>query len=276
MALYATIQTRLQTAAESGNISSVGFVVEKEGFAGMGSSLRTILAALAVCALLSAADAPSFEKTVAPVLTATCTPCHNDSMASGNLVIAPFTKASIPYRESRWTGTSFLQAARRRDAAQGHSAARRDWMAPSSYLQGEFEKADRNIKPDPGRVTARRLNRTEYSNTIRDLLGVEFHAEKNFPTDDSGNGFDNIGDVLTISPVLMEKYLAAARTHRLARPRRRPAARSRSRFEYHAKDKTDPPRRLQHHRGHPPHRVRRRVHRPLRAARRARAKTPSR
>ena len=78
------------------------------------------------------------------------------------------------------------------------------------YLQDEFEKADRSLKPDPGRVTARRLNRAEYSNTIRDLLGVEFHAEQNFPTDDLGNGFDNIGDVLTISPVLMDRYLAAA------------------------------------------------------------------
>jgi hypothetical protein len=59
-------------------------------------------------------------------------------------------------------------------------------------------------------VTARRLNRTEYRNTIRDLLGVEFQASQEFPTDDSGEGFDNIADVLTISPVLAEKYLAAA------------------------------------------------------------------
>jgi hypothetical protein len=68
---------------------------------------------------------------------------------------------------------------------------------------------------DPGRVTARRLNRSEYSNTIRDLLGVDFHAEKYFPTDDSGDGFDNLGEVLTVSPVLMEKYLSAA--ERIAR-----------------------------------------------------------
>ena len=78
------------------------------------------------------------------------------------------------------------------------------------YVQGEFAKADRNTPPDPGRVTAHRLNRNEYANTIRDLLGVEFRAQKDFPTDDSGEGFDNIGDILTISPVLMEKYLAAA------------------------------------------------------------------
>ena len=70
--------------------------------------------------------------------------------------------------------------------------------AAIQFLQGEFDKADRNTKPDPGRVTARRLNRVEYTNTIRDLLGVEFRAEKNFPADDLGAGFDNIGDVLTI------------------------------------------------------------------------------
>ena len=80
----------------------------------------------------------------------------------------------------------------------------------AQFIEAEFERADRGLKPDPGRVTAHRLNRYEYSNTIRDLLGVEFHAENDFPTDDSGAGFDNMGDVLTISPVLMDKYLTAA------------------------------------------------------------------
>ena len=78
------------------------------------------------------------------------------------------------------------------------------------FLETEFARADANMKPDPGRVTARRLNRAEYTNTIRDLLAVEFRADRNFPADDSGDGFDNIGDVLTVSPVLMDKYLSAA------------------------------------------------------------------
>ncbi len=64
--------------------------------------------------------------------------------------------------------------------------------------------------PDPGRVTVRRLNRVEYRNTIRDLLGVEYDTTNEFPPDDTGNGFDNNGDVLTISPLLLEKYLSAA------------------------------------------------------------------
>jgi hypothetical protein len=61
-------------------------------------------------------------------------------------------------------------------------------------------------------VTVRRLNKAEYNNTIRDLIGVDFNASEDFPSDDVGNGFDNIGDVLTLSPVLMERYLAAADT----------------------------------------------------------------
>ena len=79
-----------------------------------------------------------------------------------------------------------------------------------AYVQSEFEKADAAIKPDPGRVVARRLNRTEYTNTIRDLLGVNFRADKDFPTDDSSYGFDDIAEALTVSPILIEKYLSAA------------------------------------------------------------------
>lgn len=64
--------------------------------------------------------------------------------------------------------------------------------------------------PDPGKVTIRRLNRTEYTNTIRDLMGIDFNADVVFPPDDTGFGFDNIGDALSLSPMLVEKYLAAA------------------------------------------------------------------
>jgi len=64
----------------------------------------------------------------------------------------------------------------------------------------------------PGPAPLRRLTRVEYDNTIRDLLGVNFKPADDFPSDDVGYGFDNIGDVLTLSPMLMEKYMRAART----------------------------------------------------------------
>ncbi|HEY6563723.1 MAG TPA: DUF1592 domain-containing protein, partial [Pirellulaceae bacterium] len=63
---------------------------------------------------------------------------------------------------------------------------------------------------DPGRVTIRRLSRFEYRNTIRDLVGFHYQPAEDFPGDDVGHGFDNQGDVLTLSPLLLEKYLAAA------------------------------------------------------------------
>ena len=75
-----------------------------------------------------------------------------------------------------------------------------------------FDHTDRNARPDPGRVTMRRLNRNEYKNTVRDLVGVDFNPTEGFPADDIGHGFDNIGDVLTLSPLLMERYLDAAET----------------------------------------------------------------
>ena len=67
------------------------------------------------------------------------------------------------------------------------------------------------VRPNPGRPTLHRLNRTEYANAIRDLLALEIDVAELLPADDIGYGFDNIGDVLSVSPLLMERYLAAAR-----------------------------------------------------------------
>ena len=79
-----------------------------------------------------------------------------------------------------------------------------------AWLDKAFFHVDCDQVRDPGRVTIRRLNRSEYNNTIRDLVGVDFEPAKDFPSDDVGYGFDNIGDVLSLPPLLMEKYLDAA------------------------------------------------------------------
>ena len=79
-----------------------------------------------------------------------------------------------------------------------------------AWLDYKLNYVDCNGPHDPGRVTFRRLNRIEYNNTIRDLVGVDFKPAKDFPADDVGYGFDNIGDVLSLPTILMEKYLAAA------------------------------------------------------------------
>ena len=170
---------------------------------------RSITPLVFACAVLSAADGPTFEKTVAPVLTRSCTPCHNENLASGGMDISTFTDpASLTKGREGWD--VILRKMRASEMPPKGVPRPPEMDAIIQFLSAEFEKADRSLKPDPGRVTARRLNRSEYSNTIRDLLGVEFRAEQSFPTDDLGNGFDNIGDVLTVSPVLMERYLASA------------------------------------------------------------------
>ena len=87
----------------------------------------------------------------------------------------------------------------------------RDLEELSRWIDG-FVPAVSSAAGGPGRVTARRLNRTEYNNTIRDFLGVTTRPADAFPVDNQGYGFDNIGDVLTLSPMLMEKYMAAARS----------------------------------------------------------------
>ncbi len=159
----------------------------------------------------SALAATQFETTVKPVLSKNCSGCHNENLNSGGLDITPFTSASS-LTQSREGWEVILKKLRSGEMPpKGMPRPPQPQMeALIQYLQGEFDKADRNVKPDPGRVTARRLNRAEYSNTIRDLLAVDFHAEKDFPTDDSGDGFDNMADILSVSPLLMEKYLTAA------------------------------------------------------------------
>jgi cytochrome c5 len=152
-----------------------------------------------------------FERSIQPFFSETCYMCHNAKLTSGGLDLELF-KTAESIIESRETWEHVLQklqsgemppkGAPRPDEASLKAAIR--------WLEDQFARADRLAKPDPGRVTARRLNRAEYNNTVRDLLGVDLRPADDFPQDDSGYGFDNIGDVLSLSPVLMEKYLAAA------------------------------------------------------------------
>jgi hypothetical protein len=201
----------------------------------------TIAMAVSLAGSLCAADAPpaDFDSAVKPVLSKTCAMCHNEKLSSGGLnvklLLSPDSIAT--YRDGWETILDKLRAGEM--PPKGIPRPPEPQMqALIHYVEGEFEKADRNIKPDPGHVTARRLNRSEYSNTIHDLLDVDFRAERDFPTDDSGYGFDNIADVLTISPVLMERYLDAAETIASRAMGADPLPKKPLEVQYHAKDKS--------------------------------------
>jgi len=79
------------------------------------------------------------------------------------------------------------------------------------FVEAALDKIDPNAPKVAGRVVSHRLNRYEYKNTIRDLLGVDYNPYNDFPSDDVGYGFDNIGDVLSMPPLLFEKYVVAAK-----------------------------------------------------------------
>src|SRR2546429_174199 len=85
----------------------------------------------------------------------------------------------------------------------------RTYDSMAQYLETALDRAA-EAKPNPGRPSAYRLNRSQYANAIRDLIALEIDSASLLPADDSGYGFDNIGDVLTVSPMLLEKYLSAA------------------------------------------------------------------
>lgn len=155
-----------------------------------------------------APDTASFESTVKPFVSKHCFGCHNAKLKTGGLNLQPFqTPASVTRERGIWervlqklqTGAMPPPGSPRPDPAELKLITR--------WIEHQLDEAGR---ADPGRVTARRLNRAEYNNTIRDLVGVDLRPADEFPQDDSGYGFDNIGDVLSLSPVLMEKYLAAA------------------------------------------------------------------
>ena len=166
------------------------------------------------CVCLAAA--PSFEKSVDPFLKSNCVPCHNAKLKVGGLNLEGYRDARSALKD-REVWEKVVQKLRTGQMPpKGMPVPPAEEIASvTGWFETQFARLDRDMKPDPGRVTARRLNRVEYNNTIRDLLGVDFKPASDFPADDSGYGFDNIGDVLSLSPVLMEKYLTAA--ERIAR-----------------------------------------------------------
>ena len=150
-----------------------------------------IAACLLVCSAFpgSAQSPEEFSKSVSPILTGTCAQCHNDRIASGGFSVAGLTSSNsaVEHRE-QWEKILRRVEAGEMPPSRAASPSDAALRTFTNAIHAELDRADAAVKPDPGRVTARRLNRNEYSNTIRDLLAVEFHAEKYFPTDDSEMG----------------------------------------------------------------------------------------
>ena len=161
-----------------------------------------------------------FHQKIEPLLQDYCYDCHGDGAEKGDFTLDEFTNTSAHLNDQKvwlriWENlrTEMMPPAKKK--SQPTIDERKELVAWIEKRIFDLDPAN----PDPGRVTIRRMNREEYQNTISDVVGVSFSANDNFPSDDTGFGFDTIGDVLTISPLLMEKYLSAAEEiSRLALP----------------------------------------------------------
>ena len=169
---------------------------------------------LLVAAPVYAADPAkaSFEKDILPILEDYCYYCHGDGKKKGDLSLEIFkTEKDIQqnYKISEQI-FKYVLAGEMPPKDRKKRPSKKEQVLVADWVRNSLDDFYANAPPDPGRVTVRRLNRSEYNNVIRDLMHLDFKPAKDFPADDSGYGFDNIGDVLSVSPLLLEKYLSAA------------------------------------------------------------------
>lgn len=176
----------------------------------------SILLAVSVFpALVAVAEVPRgkdhFDKQVMPVLQEFCYDCHGDGMDKGNFALDKHGEFTLAFKDKKFWDTVREHMDTHVMPPEGKPQPTNEQRAAVvHWIEDEVFWVDPK-KPDPGHITLRRLNRTEYNNTIRDVFKVDSRPASNFPPDDAGYGYDNIGDVLSLSPLLMEKYLKAAR-----------------------------------------------------------------
>jgi len=158
----------------------------------------------------SSSPAPTPASQYRAVLDRYCVACHNEKLRTAELVLSKMDVGNIGPGAEVWekvvrklrTGAMPPSGMPRPDQATYDSFA--------TYLETELDRGA-VAKPNPGRTAIHRLNRAEYTNAVRDMLAVEINGESLLPADESTYGFDNIGDVLSVSPALLERYMSAAR-----------------------------------------------------------------
>mgnify|MGYP001606195429 CR=1 FL=1 len=162
-----------------------------------------------------------YRQKLRPFIAKNCFVCHGAEREEGDLNLQTFDKLSA-LSEHREDWKHFAQMIETGDMPPSDLPAKsippggvpnptaEERQAAVAWIRAEFARADDAIQPLAGRVTARRMNKVEYNNTIQDLLGIKLWPADDFPQDDASHGFDNIADSLSMSPVLMEKYMLAA------------------------------------------------------------------
>ena len=145
-----------------------------------------------------------------------CGGCHNDKVKTAGMSVMPLKADNIGAHTATWEKI-LRRVSLGEMPPRGMKCPSKEEIADfTNWLEGSLDKMGA-ANPDPGRATLRRLNRAEYANAVRDLLDLQIDVSTDLPVDDSGYGFDNIADVLTVSRTLMDKYIrVGARVSRTA------------------------------------------------------------
>ncbi len=152
-----------------------------------------------------------FHDRIQPLLETYCLDCHGQEGPEADLNLAAFTSAQqVRDKRSTWLEVAGQLRAGGMPPQDADQPAEDERTYLLQWIDSTINQVDCTGRVTPGHVTLRRLNRNEYRHTVRDLLGVDYQLADDFPADDVGYGFDNIGDVLSLPPLLMEKYLTAA------------------------------------------------------------------
>jgi mono/diheme cytochrome c family protein len=152
-------------------------------------------------------SAPSPERAL---LDRYCVTCHNQRLKTAGLELDSLDLAHVGAASGVWEKV-VVKLRGGMMPPVGRPRPDQDTIEKlASWLETELDRAAA-LRPDPGRVPHHRLNRAEYTNAIRDLLALDMDGQALLPADDSGHGFDNIAGTLALSPVLLERYMSAAR-----------------------------------------------------------------
>jgi hypothetical protein len=154
---------------------------------------------------------PSFAAEVAPVLANYCLPCHDARSARGSINLAAFRDDAAAESDPLvWEKVASAVRSGNMPPSGRPRPTPAELNVVDAWLDAMTVRPSQRESSPADRVTVRRLNRAEYNNTIRDLVGLDLRPADDFPADDTGHGFDNNADVLSLPPILFEKYLAAA------------------------------------------------------------------
>jgi mono/diheme cytochrome c family protein len=161
---------------------------------------------------VSEPGAKTFRETIRPLLRKYCVECHGNDNTNGGVNFESLNDfaAALTTRKTWDKARKMLETGAMPPADHPTRPTEAEVASIVRFINQAVLDDNCGKVRDPGHVTIRRLNRAEYNNTVRDLLGVSLRPADDFPSDDVGNGFDNQGEVLSISPLLMEGYLAAA------------------------------------------------------------------